>query len=114
GPAVARHPQGAVVGADPKHVGVQRRLGQGRAAALLGARDLRGDGLQLVAPLDRAEDLLAGAVEDARVVAGQDERRVPVEAVPAAPAATTTARPTAAAALLGPGRSGGTRLATAA
>ena len=80
-PPSVRHPQIAVVGAGVQHIGVARRLGEGGGRAALGAADLRRDRLQVVALVDRAEDIVAAAVEDVRIVAGQDERRVPVEAI---------------------------------
>ena len=90
--AVARHPQVAVVGAGPEHVGVARRLGQGRGAALLGARDLRRDRPAGRRPASsERKTKLPRAVEDARVVVRQDERRVPVEAVAAAPCSARAA-----------------------
>src|SRR5262249_38287335 len=78
---IARYPHIAVVGADPQYLRVARWLGQGGAAATLGARDLWRDGPQAVTLLVRAEHKVAGTVEDARVVARQNERRIPVEAV---------------------------------
>src|SRR5262249_1776231 len=83
--AVARHPEGAVVGAGPEGVGVGRRLGQGGATTLVGARDLRRDDAQVIAAVERTEDEVAGAVVDARVVMGENERRVPVPAVARGP-----------------------------
>src|SRR5262249_10203957 len=58
-----------------------RRLGQRRSAAALGQRDLRRDDTQVVPTLQRLEDVVAGAVEDLRVVVTEDERRVPVETI---------------------------------
>ncbi len=81
GAAVAGDPQVAVVGAGPQDVGVARRLGQGGGGAARGARNLRRDRSGVAALLQRTEDIIAAAVADVRVVAGQDERRVPVEAI---------------------------------
>src|ERR1019366_4819748 len=54
---------------------------QGRRAAVLGARDVRRDNARILALLDGAEDVVGGRVEDVRIVAGENEGRVPVEAV---------------------------------
>src|SRR6185369_7284972 len=58
-------------------------LRQGCPAASRGRRDLRRDGLEALAAVDRAKDDVARAVEDARVVLRQNERSVPVEAMAA-------------------------------
>ena len=79
--AVSRDPQGAVVGADVEHVRIARRFGQRRRRAALGQRDLGRDRQQVVAAIERAEDIVARRIEDLGVVARQDERRVPVEAI---------------------------------
>src|SRR5439155_2167537 len=80
-PAVARDPEVAVVGAGPEDVRVAGRFGDGGAAAARRPRDLRRNDLRVLALLHRAEDVLARAVEDLRVVIREDVGRVPVEAV---------------------------------
>ena len=62
--AVARHPEDAVVRADIQQVRVARRFGEGRGAAVAGACDLGRNNAQPIAALDRAEDILAGTVEN--------------------------------------------------
>src|SRR5207248_2310608 len=85
----------------------------GRRGPPAGRGDLRRDDAPVAALLDGAEDVVAARVDDVRVVAGEDERRVPVEAE-AATAAAAAATAGLLAALTCWGATAATAAATAA
>ena len=97
--AITGHVQQAVVGARPQRVRILRafldgedrvvhfevfvRVGTGTLAVLVGlvARQVRADGLPVVASVRRFEQHVRRVVDDVAVVPRNDNRRVPVEAV---------------------------------
>src|SRR5262249_15152579 len=80
---VPADPQVPVVGSGPEYLRVAGRFGQGGGAAVLGARDLRGDDSGVVPLLHGLEHVVPAAVPDLRVVGREEVRRVPVEPVSA-------------------------------
>src|SRR5207244_7246529 len=72
---------GTIIGANREDIRIAWRFSQGGCAAAIGLGDLLRDRPQVVAAVQRAEDDVARAVVNARIVMAQNKRGIPVEAV---------------------------------
>ena len=81
GSAIASHPESTVIGTNIENVGGFWRFAKGCRRTSLCQRYLRRDCDEFVSSIQRAKNIVACAIKNLRVVIGQYEGRIPVEAV---------------------------------